>query len=148
MKVTRRLRDQLGSAAREAADRRARRPCSGDTASRRSSRPRPPTATPGQPSRGRRSPASSTGATSGSPSTRRPAPSPLREAGTDRIARPLDSDLAEDDPRYRSVRSDLAAAARQATASFDVVITAPGGKVHRVWTPPLARNEPVRTPAR
>jgi hypothetical protein len=63
---------------------------------------------------------------------------------------PLNSDLAEDDPRYRSVRSDLRAlpppTADVETARFEVVVTAPGGKVHRVWTPPLQRGEPIRTP--
>ena len=64
---------------------------------------------------------------------------------------PLTSDIAEDDPRYRSVRSDLAILPTQPgneEARFEVVITAPGGKLHRVWTPPLARNQPVRPPAR
>ena len=70
----------------------------------------------------------------------------VSEAGTDRVF-PLGSDLAEDDPRYRSVRSDLDALPGTGQARYDVVITAPGGKVHRVWSPPLARNEPVRVPA-
>ena len=70
----------------------------------------------------------------------------LREAGTDRVL-PLASDLAEDDPRYRSVRSDLSAVPGSGPDRFEVVITAPGGKVHRVWTPPIARNEPFSTPA-
>jgi hypothetical protein len=61
---------------------------------------------------------------------------------------PLASDLAEDDPRYRSVRTDLSLLPGEGAARFEVVVTAPGGKVHRVWTPPLAGNEPVVTPAR
>jgi hypothetical protein len=36
----------------------------------------------------------------------------------------------------------------EGAARFEVVITAPGGKVHKVWTPPLTRNEPIVTPAR
>jgi hypothetical protein len=74
----------------------------------------------------------------------------LRHTGADGDSRkvlPLTSDLAEDDPRYRSVRSDLAAVPGDGAARFEVVITAPGGKVHRVWTPPLVRGEPVRVPA-
>jgi hypothetical protein len=70
----------------------------------------------------------------------------IRETDTASIV-PLPSDLAEDDPRYRSVRTDLTGLPGEAAARYEVVITAPGGKVHRVWTPPLARNEPVRTPA-
>lgn len=69
----------------------------------------------------------------------------LRPVGTERVV-PLISDLAEDDPRYRSVRSDLSQVGG-GSGRFDVVITAPGGKVHRVWTPPLVRGEPVRVPA-
>jgi hypothetical protein len=72
----------------------------------------------------------------------------VRDTATGAIL-PLASDLAEDDPRYRSVRSDLTALAGDPAdepCRFEVVITAPGGKVHRVWTPPPARNEPVRTP--
>ncbi len=71
----------------------------------------------------------------------------LRETGTDKVV-PLASDIPEDDPRYRSVRSDLSALPGHDARRFEVVITAPGGKVHRVWTPPLTQGEPVRTPAR
>ena len=70
----------------------------------------------------------------------------LRETGTDRVV-PLGSDLAEDDPRYRSVRTDLRSIPGTGVARFEVVITAPAGKVYRVWTPPLPGREPVRTPA-
>ncbi|MEO6512734.1 MAG: hypothetical protein ABIO16_17175 [Nocardioides sp.] len=69
----------------------------------------------------------------------------LRPTGTERVV-PLTSDLAEDDPRYRSVRADLSGVPG-GPGRFEVVITAPGGKVHRVWTPPLLRGEPVTTPA-
>ncbi len=70
----------------------------------------------------------------------------ISEAGSGRVL-PLTSDLAEDDPRYRSVRADLGTVPGAGGGRYEVVITAPGGKVHRVWTPPLARNEPIRTPA-
>ncbi len=69
----------------------------------------------------------------------------LREGATDRTV-PLVSDLSEDDPRYRSVRADLAALPGEGEARYDVVVTAPGGKVHRVWTPPLAPPGVMRTP--
>jgi hypothetical protein len=69
----------------------------------------------------------------------------LRPVGTEKVV-PLTSDLAEDDPRYRSVRADLRGVPG-GPGRFEVVITAPGGKVHRVWTPPLLRGEPVLTPA-
>jgi len=81
----------------------------------------------------------------------------LREHGGSRVW-PLTSDLTEDDPRYRSVRADLADPAGAAGAAgsgdpgdtgerrYDVVVTAPGGKVHRVWTPPLPAPGPMRTP--
>lgn len=73
----------------------------------------------------------------------------LRQSGEGdgRRLLPLTSDLAEDDPRFRSVRSDLAAVPGHQAARFEVVITAPGGKVHRVWTPPLVRGEPVQVPS-
>ena len=66
--------------------------------------------------------------------------------GAERVVS-LPSDLAEDDPRFRSVRSDLSAVPGDEAARFDVVITAPGGKVHRVWTPPLPSLLPMRVPA-
>jgi hypothetical protein len=70
----------------------------------------------------------------------------LRDPGGGVVA--LTSDLAEDDPRYRSVRSDLSAVPTKGGGEevFEVVITAPGGKVHRIWTPPLPRTEPMRVP--
>ncbi len=70
----------------------------------------------------------------------------LRPSGTEKLI-PLVSDLAEDDPRFRSVRSDLSALPGAVDARFEVVITAPGGKVLEVWTPPLPRNDLVRVPA-
>ena len=69
----------------------------------------------------------------------------LRPVGTEKVV-PLTSDLAEDDPRFRSVRADLRGVPG-GPGRFEVVVTAPGGKVHRVWTPPLLRGEPVGTPA-
>jgi hypothetical protein len=69
----------------------------------------------------------------------------LRTVGAERVVS-LTSDLAEDDPRFRSVRSDLSAVPGADAARFEVVITAPGGKVHRVWTPPLAPLQPMRVP--
>jgi hypothetical protein len=71
----------------------------------------------------------------------------VREPRTGQVV-PLASDLAEDDPHYRSVRTDLALLPGDDATRYEVVVTAPGGKVHRVWTPPIARNEPVLTPAR
>jgi hypothetical protein len=70
----------------------------------------------------------------------------LRAVGAERVVS-LTSDLAEDDPRFRSVRSDLSAVPGADAARFEVVITAPGGKVHRVWTPPLRPLQPMRVPA-
>lgn len=70
----------------------------------------------------------------------------LRTVGAERVVS-LTSDLAEDDPRFRSVRSDLTAVPGADAARFEVVITAPGGKVHRVWTPPLPPLQPMRVPA-
>ena len=69
----------------------------------------------------------------------------LRTVGAERVVS-LTSDLTEDDPRFRSVRSDLSAVPGTDAARFDVVITAPGGKVHRVWTPPLPPLAPMRVP--
>ena len=70
----------------------------------------------------------------------------LREVGSARVV-PLASDLAEDDPRYRSVRSDLAAIPGDDATRYEVVVTGPGGKVHRVWTPVLPSQQPIRVPA-
>ncbi len=69
----------------------------------------------------------------------------LRTVGAERVVS-LTSDLAEDDPRFRSVRSDLSVMPGDDAARFEVVITAPGGKVHRVWTPPLPPLQPMRVP--
>ena len=70
----------------------------------------------------------------------------LRAVGAERVIS-LTSDLAEDDPRFRSVRSDLSTVPGEEATRFEVVITAPGGKVHRVWTPPLPPLQPMRVPA-
>lgn len=143
MTFTRRLRDQLGSAAREAAeqarDRARERLGRGEEAA-------PPA--PDEP--GNRPRTAFAGILDGRhlwlAVDATPGALALRETGTDRV-QPLGSDLAEDDPRFRSVRSDLGVVPGTGAARFDVVVTAPGGKVHRVWTPRLPGREPVRTPA-
>jgi hypothetical protein len=70
----------------------------------------------------------------------------LRGTGsTDVIA--LRSDLAEDQPAYRSIRVDLAELPGDEPASYDVVLVPPGGGNPRpVWTRPLAAGGPLRTP--
>lgn len=143
MTFTRRLRDQLGSAAREAAeharDRARERLGRGEEAA-------PPA--PDEP--GNRPRAAFAGILDGRhlwlAVDATPGTLALRETGTDWVV-PLGTDLAEDDPRYRSVRSDLGSVPGTGAARFEVVITAPGGKVHRVWTPRLPGREPVQTPA-
>ena len=139
MKVTRRLRDQLGTVAREAADQARERLGRGEEEQ----------AAPAVDAPGNRPRAAFAGVLDGRhlwlAVDATPGTLAVREAGTDRIVS-LDTDLAEDDPRYRSVRSDLATLTG-GDGRYDVVITAPGGKLHRVWTPPLVRNEPVRVPA-
>ena len=152
MKVTRRLRqqwdEQLAPAARDLAG-QARERLGDRFGDRLAERLDPGTTTPDAP--GNRPRTAFAGvldgrhlwlAVDGTPGTLA-----LRETQTGKVA-PLSSDIPEDDPRYRSVRSDLSALPGKDAARFEVVITAPGGKTHRVWTPPLARNEPVRTPAR
>ena len=147
MKVTRRLRDQLGSAAREAADQARERlgQSWGQTIKRDDAATAPAPDAPGNRPR-----TAFAGVLDGRhlwlAVDATPGTLAVRETGTDRVF-PLGSDLAEDDPRYRSVRSDLDALPGTGQARYDVVITAPGGKVHHVWSPPLARNEPVRVPA-
>ena len=147
MKVTRRLRDQLGSAAREAADQARERlgQSWGQTIKRDDDASAPAPDAPGNRPR-----TAFAGVLDGRhlwlAVDATPGTLAVRETGTERVF-PLGSDLAEDDPRYRSVRSDLDALPGTGQARYDVVITAPGGKVHRVWSPPLARNEPVRVPA-
>ena len=136
MKVTRRLRDQLGTVAREAADQARERLGLGEEEQ----------AAPAADAPGNRPRAAFAGVLDGRhlwlAVDATPGTLAVREAGTDRIVS-LDTDLAEDDPRYRSVRSDLGPLTG-GDGRYDVVITAPGGKLHRVWTPPLVRNEPVR----
>jgi hypothetical protein len=133
VRVTRRLRDQLGTARDRLAERVG------------------PTAVPAPDAPGNRPPAAYVGILDGRhlwlAVEATPGALAVREPRTGRIV-PLASDLAEDDPRYRSVRADLALLPGDDAARYEVVVTAPGGKVHRVWTPPLARNEPVMTPAR
>ena len=147
MKVTRRLRDQLGSAAREAADQARERlgQSWGQTTKREDDATAPAPDAPGN-----RPQTAFAGVLDGRhlwlAVDATPGTLAVRETGTDRVF-PLASDLAEDDPRYRSVRSDLDALPGTGQARYDVVITAPGGKVHQVWSPPLPRNEPVRVPA-
>lgn len=68
----------------------------------------------------------------------------LRHQATQEVVT-LHSDLTEDDPRWRSVRASLSGLTG-GDATYDVVVVAPGGRVHGVWTPPLPRNEPVVTP--
>jgi hypothetical protein len=143
--VTRRLRDQLGTA-REAAE-HARDVARDRLAARRDEAvPAPAVATDGPGNRPRTAFAGVLDgrhlwlAVDATPGTLA-----LRESGTDKVV-PLTSDLAEDDPRYRSVRANLAAVPGEGAARFEVVITAPGGKVHSVWTPPLVQNEPIVTP--
>jgi hypothetical protein len=152
VKVTRRLRDQLSSAAREAADlaREKARDRLGPTLGRGEE----PAPAPARDAPGNRPRAAFAGVLDGRhlwlAVDATPGSLALREAGIGSDAGgllQLASDLAEDDPRYRSVRTDLTAVAGEGSARFEVVVTAPGGKVYRVWTPPLARNEPVRTPA-
>ena len=139
MKVTRRLRDQLGTVAREAADQARERLGRGEEAT-----PAPAADAPGNRPR-----AAFAGILDGRhlwlAVDATPGTLAVREAATDQIVS-LDTDLAEDDPRYRSVRSDLGGLTG-GDGRYDVVITAPGGKLHHVWTPPLVRNEPVRVPA-
>jgi hypothetical protein len=146
VKVSRRLRNQLGTAAREVAeqarDRARERLGRGDEAAPA------PAAAPDAP--GNRPRTAFAGVLDGRhlwlAVDATPGSLAVRDLGSGAVV-PLASDLAEDDPRYRSVRSDLASVPGKGPARLEVVVTAPGGKVHRVWTPPLARNEPVRTPA-
>jgi hypothetical protein len=58
----------------------------------------------------------------------------------------LSSDLVEDDPHFRSVRADLADLPGPAESRYEVVMTSPGDRVERVWTPALAPQEPLTTP--
>ena len=105
MKVTRRLRDQLGTVAREAADQARERLGRGEEEQ----------AAPAADAPGNRPRAAFAGVLDGRhlwlAVDATPGTLAVREAGTDRIVS-LDTDLAEDDPRYRSVRSDLASADR------------------------------------
>ncbi|MCW2764844.1 MAG: hypothetical protein JWO11_803 [Nocardioides sp.] len=57
------------------------------------------------------------------------------------------SDLAEDQPAYRSIRVDLAELAGDGPASYDVVLVpAGGGSPKPVWSPPLPAGEPLTIP--
>jgi hypothetical protein len=59
------------------------------------------------------------------------------------------SDLAEDQPAYRSVRADLTdlLPVAEAAVTYDVVLVPPaGGEPQRVWSPPLDRSGPLKTP--
>ena len=59
---------------------------------------------------------------------------------------PLRSDLAEDDPEYRSVRADLRDLPGDDEAGYDVVVVPPNGTRPRlVWVAPFPRN-PTRVP--
>lgn len=59
---------------------------------------------------------------------------------------PLRSDLAEDDPAYRSVRADLLDLPGEDEAAYDVVLVPAGGGAPRpVWIAPFAKN-PTRVP--
>jgi hypothetical protein len=145
VKVTRRLRDQLGTAAREVAQQAK------DRTLERLGRDEDPVPVAAPDSPGNRPQTAFAGVLDGRhlwlAVDATPGTLALRTTGDQGQVVPLASDLAEDDPRYRSVRSDLSTLPGPGAARYEVVITAPGGKVHRVWTPPLARNEPVRTPA-
>lgn len=58
----------------------------------------------------------------------------------------LRSDLAEDDPAYRSVRADLLDLPGEDEGAYDVVLVPASGREPRpVWSAPFAKN-PVRVP--
>ena len=139
MKLTQRLQN----VAREAAD-QAR-----DRARERLGRPEEPSAGPSPDAPGSRPRTAFAGVLDGRhlwlAVDATPGTLALRTVGAERVVS-LTSDLAEDDPRFRSVRSDLSAVPGADSTRFEVVITAPGGKVHRVWTPPLAPLQPMRVP--
>jgi len=152
VKVTRRLRDQLGTA-RDAAQQLSQQVTqqARDLARERLAGADEPAAPAAPDAPGNRPRAAFAGVLDGRhlwlAVDATPGALALRTTGDHGQVVPLVSDLAEDDPRYRSVRSDLAALPGHEATTYDVVITAPGGQVHRVWTPPLPRGEPVRTPA-
>ncbi|MCW2797901.1 hypothetical protein [Nocardioides sp.] len=57
------------------------------------------------------------------------------------------SDLAEDQPAYRSIRVDLGELIGDGPASYDLVLVPPGGGAPKtVWSPPLPEGEPLRIP--
>lgn len=59
---------------------------------------------------------------------------------------PLRSDLAEDDPEYRSVRAGLLDLPGEDEQAYEVVLVPPGGRGERlVWTAPFPSN-PTRVP--
>lgn len=68
----------------------------------------------------------------------------LRDAAGD--VHPLPSDLAEDDPAYRSVRADLLDLPGDDEAAYDVVLVPPSGRDPRlVWIAPFGKL-PTRVP--
>jgi len=58
---------------------------------------------------------------------------------------PLPTDLLDDQPEHRAVRTDLEALGLTSEAGYDLVLLAPGGRGRRIWSPPLP---PRRTPVR
>lgn len=65
--------------------------------------------------------------------------------GVDVIA--VRSDLAEDQPAYRSIRIDLGDLGGEDPASYDVVLVPPGGgNAKPVWSHPLAQGGPITVP--
>lgn len=71
----------------------------------------------------------------------------LRDTATGQVV-PLESDLLESDPRYRSVRASLIGVPGGDEAVFEVVVVpAPGAVPTPVWTPPLRGTRATRTPS-
>lgn len=58
---------------------------------------------------------------------------------------PLPTDLLDDQPEHRSVRTDLEPLGLTSEAGYDLVLLAPAGRARRIWSPPLP---PRRTPVR
>lgn len=57
---------------------------------------------------------------------------------------PLPTDLLDDQPEHRSVRTDLDDLGLTSDAGHDLVLVAPAGRVQRIWSPPLPpRRMPV-----
>lgn len=58
---------------------------------------------------------------------------------------PLPTDLLDDQPEHRSVRTDLEPLGLTSGDGYDLVLVAPGGRARRIWSPPLPqRRSPVR----